>query len=30
VESDEVAHRVESLVRDLPGVVEVDSYLRTG
>jgi CBS domain-containing protein len=30
VESDKVARKVESLVRDLPGVVEVDSYLRTG
>jgi CBS domain-containing protein len=30
VQSDKVARRVESLVRDLPGVVEVDSYLRTG
>jgi CBS domain-containing protein len=30
VESDKIARRVESLVRDLPGVVEVDSYLRVG
>jgi CBS domain-containing protein len=30
VQSDKVARRVESLVRDLPGVVEVDSYLRVG
>jgi CBS domain-containing protein len=30
VESEKVARRVESLVRGLPGVVEVDSYLRTG
>lgn len=28
VESTKVARKVESLVRDLPGVVEVDSYLR--
>ena len=30
VESEKVARKVESLVRDLPGVVEVDSYLRVG
>ena len=30
VESDKLAQRVETLVRDLPGVVEVDSYLRVG
>jgi CBS domain-containing protein len=30
VQSEKVARKVESLVRDLPGVVDVDSYLRTG
>jgi CBS domain-containing protein len=30
VQSEKVARKVESLVRDLPGVVEVDSYLRVG
>jgi CBS domain-containing protein len=30
VQSEKVARQVESLVRDLPGVVEVDSYLRVG
>jgi CBS domain-containing protein len=30
VESKKVARKVESLVRELPGVVEVDSYLRVG
>jgi CBS domain-containing protein len=30
VESQKVARKVEALVRELPGVVEVDSYLRVG
>jgi CBS domain-containing protein len=30
VESEKVARKVESLVRDLPGVFDVDSYLRVG
>ena len=30
VESEKVARKVEALVRELPGVVEVDSYLRVG